>query len=341
MEPAVRPPHDIFLLLLLNKRTWHGASSRIYLVHLLASHEPHIMTSQYQSLTVRVGCSLVYTTSVFTPTLLVLRPRQGENFWVRRESCFFGPYLSPQEVEDVHGNLTCRTMLVPGRNEITMDALVSVPAEPENSGMWDTPVPINEIPMDVLRYTLPSRYCDSDKLKDFAWNLFGQVNHGMERVQAISNWVHKNIEYRTCSGSPEISASDVIARGYGVCRDFAHITVALCRAFNLPARYVTGHLPDIGCLDPGSPMDFHAYAEVYVGRHWYTVDARFNVPRIGRIKMSHGLDAVDGAFSTIYGEARLDYFLVWAYQVNPDQVSLGDPIDLSKRLDSSMMVRYS
>ena len=113
----------------------------------------------------------------------------------------------------------------------------------------------------------------------------------------------------------------------------------LCRALNLPTRYVTGHLPDIGYVDPGSPMDFHAYFEVYLGNHWFTYDARFNVPRIGRVKVSCGLDAVDGAFATAYGPARLTYFEVWAYQVPPGEVSVGSPIDLSKRLDGTDEVR--
>jgi transglutaminase-like putative cysteine protease len=186
---------------------------------------------------------------------------------------------------------------------------------------------------------LPSRYCDSDKLMNFAWNQFGQVPQGIPRVQSICDWVHNNIEYRTLSGRPDLSASEVIARRYGVCRDFAHAAIALCRTFNLPARYVTGHLPDIGYVDPGSPMDFHAYFEVYLGQEWLTFDARYNVPRIGRVKLAHGADAVDGAFATIYGEANLTYFEVWAYQVNPQQVSVGDPIDLSKRLDGTELLR--
>jgi transglutaminase-like putative cysteine protease len=206
--------------------------------------------------------------------------------------------------------------------------------------MYDRAVPVYEIPHALLRYTLPSRYCDSDKLMDFAWQTFGGIDLGLERVMAICDWVHRNIEYRYGSGRADLSASEVVGRRYGVCRDFAHVVIALCRAFNLPARYVTGHLPDIGCVDPGSPMDFHAYAEVYLGHRWYTVDARYNVPRIGRIKLGHSVDAVDGAFSTIYGEASLQYFLVWAYQVHPQAVSLGDPIDLSKRLDGTPELRY-
>jgi transglutaminase-like putative cysteine protease len=198
---------------------------------------------------------------------------------------------------------------------------------------------VGQLPFELLRYTLPSRYCDSDKLMNLAWHQFGQVPHGLPRVQAICDWVHNHIEYRLLSGRPDLSASEVIERRYGVCRDFAHAAIALCRSFNLPARYVTGHLPDIGYVDPGTPMDFHAYFEVYLGQEWLTFDARYNVPRIGRVKVAHGADAVDGAFATIYGEAKLTHFEVWAYQVNPQEVSVGDPIDLSKRLDGHQAVR--
>ena len=161
----------------------------------------------------------------------------------------------------------------------------------------------------------------------------------MPRVQAISHWVHNNIEYRYLSGRTDLSAWDVLQRGYGVCRDFAHLTVALNRTFNLPTRYVTGHLPDIGFPDPNNHMDFHAYAEVYIGGTWFTTDARFHIPRIGRIKVSCGQDAVDGAFSTIYGAATLSYFQVWAYQVARGSVGIGDPIDLTRRLDNQWTVR--
>jgi len=196
-----------------------------------------------------------------------------------------------------------------------------------------------QLPPELLRYTLPSRYCDSDKLCNFAWEKFGQVEHGLPRVQAISKWLHDNIEYRYSSGRPDLSAWDVLQRGYGVCRDFAHLAVALNRTFNVPARYVTGHLPDIAFPDPDNHMDFHAYAEAYVGGHWFTTDARFHVPRIGRIKVSCGMDAVDGAFSTIYGAATLTYFQVWAYQVARGSVGVGDPLDFSRRLDNQWTIQ--
>jgi transglutaminase-like putative cysteine protease len=293
------------------------------------------------NLTVRVGCSLVYETTVPTSVLFVLKPRLEGRVLVMRENLSFGIGLPSYEFQDSHGNITYRSTFMQGRNEIRHDALVAVSSLPDTREIQGNIIPVGQLPFELLRYTLPSRYCDSDKLMNFAWNQFGQVPHGLPRVQAICDWVHHNIEYRHLSGRPDLSASEVIARRYGVCRDFAHAVIALCRAFNLPARYVTGHLPDIGCLDPGSPMDFHAYCEVYLGQEWLTFDARYNVPRIGRVKVAHGADAVDGAFATIYGEATLTYFQVWAYQVNPQQVSVGDPIDLSRRLDGSNLVRFN
>jgi transglutaminase-like putative cysteine protease len=199
---------------------------------------------------------------------------------------------------------------------------------------------VQEMSPELLRYTLPSRYCDSDKLLDFAFKHFGDVPHGLRRVQAICDWVHNNVEYRFGTGSPTRSAWETIEQRFGVCRDFAHAAVALCRTFNIPTRYVTGYVPDVGCLDPGTPMDFHAYIQVFIGGRWHNYDARFNVPRIGRIRIACGLDAVDGAFSTVYGAAQLVSFNVWAYQVDPREVDLGEPVDLSKRLDGTPELRF-
>lgn len=292
-------------------------------------------------LTVRVGCNLAYETTVPTSALFVLRPRLDGRVLVTQEKLSFGIGLPSYEFQDSHGNTTYRSMLMPGRNEIHHDALVCVSSVPDSREAPGQIVPVGQLPFELLRYTLPSRYCDSDKLMNFAWNKFGHIVHGLPRVQAICDWVHNNIEYRYLSGRADLSASEVIGRGYGVCRDFAHTAIALCRTFNLPARYVTGHLPDIGYVDPGTAMDFHAYCEVYLGQEWLTFDPRYNVPRIGRVKLAHGADAVDGAFATIYGEAQLTHFEVWAYQVNARQVSVGDPIDLSKRLDGDMTVRLN
>jgi len=297
------------------------------------------MNPKASSLTVRVGCHIVYETSTPTAILIMLKPHPEGTHQVRQQALTFSPHLATQEFNDVHGNLTHRAELQPGRNVLHHDALVTVSSLPDNHDRPGPAMLIKQLPPAVLRYTLPSRYCDSDKLLNFAWQQFGQVTNGVDRIYAICNWVHHNIEYRFGAGRPDISASEVLHQRFGVCRDFAHLAIALCRAFNLPARYVTGHLPDIGHIDPGTPMDFHAYFEVYLGQSWCTFDARFNEPRIGRVKVAHGLDAVDGAFSTIYGQATLSWFEVWAYQVNPNQVAVGDPVDLSKRLDGTLKVR--
>jgi transglutaminase-like putative cysteine protease len=290
--------------------------------------------------TVRVGCSLVYEVTGTASLLLNLKLHPNRNHAVLFEAMTLGNNLPAEDYVDSHGNHVCRVTLAHGTNCFRHDAIVRVSSRPDNHDLpITTPQAAGDLPAGLLRYTLPSRYCDSDKLTDFAWRQFGHVEHGLPRVQAISRWVHDNIEYRYMSGRPDLSAWDVLQRGYGVCRDFAHLAIALNRTFNVPTRYVTGHLPDIGRPDLTNHMDFHAYAEVYIGGTWFTTDARFHEPRIGRIKVACGQDAVDGAFSTIYGGATLTYFQVWAYQVAHGSVGVGDPIDLSQRLDNQWTVR--
>lgn len=290
-------------------------------------------------LTARVGCALSYEVTGTASLLLNLQPLPERNHAVVFQVLTLGGNLPAHEFTDSHGNRVWQVKLAPGLNSIRHDAIVALTSQPDNAGLpTATPAAPDELAPAILRYTLPSRYCDSDKLTNFAWEKFGRVEHGLPRVDAISRWIHDNIEYRYMSGRPDLSAWDVLQRGYGVCRDFAHLAIALNRTFNLPARYVTGHLPDIGFPDPDGHMDFHAYAEVYIGGHWFTTDARFHVPRIGRIKLSCGQDAVDGAFSTIFGGATLTYFQVWAYQVPRGTVGVGDPLDFSKRIDNQTKV---
>jgi transglutaminase-like putative cysteine protease len=291
-------------------------------------------------LSVRVGCELIYRTEAATPLLVLFKPRQSATQRVREERMHFEPNLVASEFEDEHQNIIYRTTLRPGRNLLRHDAIVKVASVRADAFHRDGVITVPELPPEVLRYALPSRYADSDKLLDFAWQHFGSVPNGLARVHAICDWTHRHIEYRTGSGDSRLSASEVIARGYGVCRDLAHVGLALCRTFNLPARYVTGHIPDIGVKDPGTPGDFHAYFEVYLAHRWQTFDARHAESRIGHIKMGSGLDAANCAFSTIFGAATLERFEVWSYQVDPRQVSTGDPVDLSKRLDGTPQLRF-
>jgi transglutaminase-like putative cysteine protease len=290
-------------------------------------------------ITVRVGCNIHFECEATATAVLLVNPRVDANHPIRSENIDFGNAASSESFLDADGNLAYRVILQHGLNEIRHDALVEVSTATDRSDHFGDAPSIATIDPLLLRYVLPSRYCDSDRLLLFAQEKFGAIIGAGEQVQAISNWLHHNIEYRFGAGRPDTSASQVIEQRYGVCRDFAHCTIALCRALNLPARYVTGHLPDIGHIDPGSPMDFHAYTEVYLGGRWHVFDARYNEPRIGRIKIAHGLDAVECAFATVYGPARLTNFEVWAYQVDPREVRVGDPIDLAKRLDGVEEIR--
>ena len=292
-------------------------------------------------LTIRCGLDFAYDAVDYVPMILVIQPQSGPTQRIEHEQLDFSPNVPVQIYQDVNGNIVHRLILPPGRTAVRHDAMIAVPSYPENYGMMnDLPIQVPELTPDLLRYILPSRYCDSDRLMDFAFQQFGHIPHGLPRVQAICDWLHNNIEYRFGSGSPHITASEVIQRRYGVCRDFAHCAVALSRCFNIPTRYVTGLVPDVAFQDPGTPMDFHAYMEVYVGHRWHTYDARFNVSRLGRVKIAGGLDAVDGAFSTIFGAASLALFQVWSYQVDPAEVHIGDPIDMSKRLDGTPQLRF-
>jgi transglutaminase-like putative cysteine protease len=170
--------------------------------------------------------------------------------------------------------------------------------------------PIPKLPDEVLLYLVSSRYCDSDALANFAWSKFQNISGGYARVQAICDYVHQHIRFSYPEASPTRSASDAMRERVGVCRDFAHLSIALCRAMNVPARYCTGYLGDIGVpIDP-NPMDFSAWFEVFLDGRWYTMDARHNHPRIGRIVMCRGRDAADVAISTAFGIATLAHFEV-------------------------------
>ena len=171
----------------------------------------------------------------------------------------------------------------------------------------------------MLLFLLQSRYCDSDKLADFAWSNFGMILGGRQRVQAICDFVHAKIRFSYPDARSTRSASNSMHEGIGVCRDFAHLAIALCRCMNIPARYCTGYLGDIGVPVDPNPMDFSAWFEAFLDGRWYTMDARHNHPRIGRIVMGRGRGAADVAMSTAFGIAKLARFEV----VTQEQVQAG------------------
>jgi transglutaminase-like putative cysteine protease len=173
----------------------------------------------------------------------------------------------------------------------------------------------------VLPFLLGSRYCEVDELTDVAWSLFGQTQLGWPRVQAVCDWVHTNIQFGYQFASPSKSAYDVYRERTGVCRDLNHLALTFCRCLGIPARYATGYLGDIGVPPSPSPMDFSGWFEAYLGGRWHTFDARHNTPRVGRVLMARGRDAVDVAFTTSFGPTMLEKFIVYTDEVPEPQLA--------------------
>lgn len=281
------------------------------------------------TITVRVGCTLAYEATRPAMILLLIKPQGSAEQLLVEEELVASNGAKIETAPDSHGNIFFKTTLHRGLNEFRHDAIFYVPNACPDRPFQADGAELQEAPMNVLRYTMPSRYCESDKLMEFAREKFGRLRNAAEQAQAICDWTHANIEYRYGSGSCMLSALDVMQRGYGVCRDFAHIMIALCRALDIPARYVAGHMPYLGIAEGDIGIDFHAYCEVYLTEHWHTYDPRHNRPHVGRIKIAHGMDAVDAAFATIYGDALPVQCRVWAYQVDYPVVRIGDPVAIS------------
>jgi transglutaminase-like putative cysteine protease len=175
--------------------------------------------------------------------------------------------------------------------------------------------PVEQLPESTLVYLLGSRYCETDLLSDIAWQRFSDGPPGWARVQAICDFVHRHIEFGYPHARPTRSAWEAYREGRGVCRDFAHLAITLCRCMNIPARYCTGYLGDMGTEPPHGPMDFAAWFEAFLGDRWYTFDARNNTPRIGRVLIARGRDACDVALTSTFGPNTLERFRVWTDEV--------------------------
>jgi transglutaminase-like putative cysteine protease len=229
------------------------------------------------------------------------------------------PEVPVEKFLDGFGNRCTRIVTPPGRLKIWDDLIVADDGQPDRvgAGAGDGAVrhPVEQLPPELLVYLLGSRYCEVDRLSEIAWKLFGAVNDGWDRVQAVCTWVHDNITFGYQFASPIKSAYDVFVDRKGVCRDFNHLALTFCRCLNIPARYATGYLGDIGIPPQPYPMDFSGWFEVYLGHRWYTLDARHNTPRIGRVVMARGRDAVDVALTTSFGQHTLSSFKVWTDEV--------------------------
>ena len=202
-----------------------------------------------------------------------------------------------------------------GRTRVGADAVVNDSGIPDVIVPQARQIPVPDLPEETLLFLLGSRYCETDRLSAIAWNLFGQTPTGWDRVQAICDYVHRHITFGYENARMTRSAFEAYYDKTGVCRDYAHLAVAFCRCMNIPARYCTGYLGDMGTPPPYGTMDFAAWFEAYLDGTWYTFDARNNTPRIGRVLIARGRDASDVAISTTFGPNTLTSFKVWTDEV--------------------------
>jgi transglutaminase-like putative cysteine protease len=220
---------------------------------------------------------------------------------------------------DSFGNRCVRFLAQQGPLRLSNSTLVYDTGEPDRQNFDAREIPVQRLPHEALRYLYSSRYCEVDRFSTIALELFGAVTPGFSRVQAVCDWIHTRVVFGYQHARPTKTALDVYTERFGVCRDFQHLAVTMCRALNIPARYATGYLGDIGVPISPTPMDFSAWFEAYLEDRWWTFDARHNHPRIGRVLMATGRDASDVAITTSFGMANLTQFTVVTDQLPPEQ----------------------
>lgn len=264
---------------------------------------------------IRVGFELVFDFPNPTPMIFLLNmlPSRADDV-LHPDYLTLTPPLPIEEFTDWFGNRCARVMAPAGKLRVTNDTVVKDSGLPCPTAPDAIQHPVEELPPEVLQFLLPSRYCEVDKLGDAAWELFGETAPGWARVQAICDWVFNNVEFGYKYANSTKGAYDVYQDRKGVCRDFTHLAVTFCRALNIPARYATGYLGDIG-VPTESAMDFSACFQAYLGGKWHVFDPRHNIQRIGWILMASGRDAADCAITTSFGAHTLEKFVVWADEV--------------------------
>lgn len=276
---------------------------------------------------IRVGCEFSYEATWPTPTVLLVQPHPLGEHTIVREEWQLTSQIAMHAYHDIYGNLCQRLLLPQGDHMLRYDAMIEVADTWDEVSPTAPQLPVEDLPDDVLLYTLPSRFCLSDVLSDTAWDLFGATEPGWARVQAICDWVHEHIRFQYGTSTPQTTAVDIYEQRVGVCRDLTHLAVTFCRALNIPTRYVFGYLPDIGVPAPEAPMDFCAWMEVYLGDRWWTFDPRNNMPRVGRVLIGRGRDALDVAMVTSYGSPTLRQMVVWADEALAEQGQTITPME--------------
>ena len=265
---------------------------------------------------IKVGFEIVYSAPAATPMVIMLsiHPSRFPDI-VGTETITTEPNVPIKFYNDSFGNLCGRLVAPAGGVTFHGSAIVRDSGKPDATDPAAQQLPIEELPDELLLYLMPSRYCETDKLTDIAWALFGKTEPGWNRVAAITEFVHKHVTFGYQHAHHMKSAHDVYEQKTGVCRDFAHLALTFCRCMGIPARYCTGYMGDIGIPKDPSPMDFSGWFQVFLSGKCFTFDARHNFPRIGRILMATGRDAADVALSTSFGRMELKTFVVVSEEV--------------------------
>ncbi|MEJ0006056.1 MAG: transglutaminase family protein [Steroidobacteraceae bacterium] len=271
---------------------------------------------------IRFGYELIYNTAQSIPMVLMLRAAPGPSQrLVIADTMQTTPNVAMATFRDAFGNLGTRLEAPPGTIRISADGLLDDPGVPEPAFWNARETPIGALPHDALPYLLPSRYCESDLLQADALRLFGHLTPGWSRVQAICDFVNQYVTFGYQYARHTKTALETYRERCGVCRDFAHLAIAFCRAMSIPARYATAYLGDIGVPPVDAPMDFAGCMEVFLEGSWHTFDPRNNARRIGRLMIARGRDAADVAISTAFGPSNLQFFRVWTDQINEVQAA--------------------
>ncbi|WOR06810.1 transglutaminase-like domain-containing protein [Mycobacterium marinum] len=244
---------------------------------------------------------------------------------VGRDDLTIGPPVPMAAYRDSFGNWCTRIVAPKGRTRVSADALVNDTGLPDPIVPQVQQIPVQDLPEETLVFLLGSRYCETDRLSETAWKLFGKTPPGWGRVQAICDYVQQHVTFGYEHARMTRTALETYYDRTGVCRDFTHLAVAFCRCMNIPARYCTGYLGDIGVPPVDDPMDFSAWFEVFLGGHWHTFDARHNTPRIGRVLIARGRDAADVALNNTFGPNTLTSFRVWTDEVPAGPVQAPKP----------------
>jgi transglutaminase-like putative cysteine protease len=270
----------------------------------------------------RVGYELIYSFPQPTPIILLVNIHDSRETDIVVPDCLtIDPPIPIRAYRDAFGNRCSRVLAPTGRLRLTADAVIRDSGEPDKIAPDARQHFVEDLPEDTLVFLLGSRYCETDLLSDTAWQLFAHTTPGYPRVQVICDYVHNHIAFNYQNASATRSAVQAFNERTGVCRDYAHLAIAFCRCMNIPARYCTGYLSDLGTPPPFALGDFAAWFEAWIGGRWHLFDPRNNVPRMGRILMARGRDASDVAIATTFGPNTLESFRVWTDEIPVTEIA--------------------